>query len=56
MSKAEDGLNVSPYYSYVLIFSTNLSATFLTLRRIHRNIIINVHLSLCKVPVIIIRL
>jgi hypothetical protein len=39
----------------VLIFSTNLSQTFLILRRIQRDIIINIHRSLCKVPFIIVR-
>jgi hypothetical protein len=34
----------------VLIFSTNLSKTFLILRRIERQIIINVHTSSCKAP------
>jgi hypothetical protein len=36
----------------VLIFSTNLSETFIILRRTVRGIIIKVHGSLCKVPVI----
>ena len=39
----------------VLIFSTALSETFLTLRRIKRDIIINVKTSLCKVAVIFVR-
>jgi hypothetical protein len=34
----------------VLIFSTTLFETFLILARIQRDIIINVHTSLCKVP------
>jgi hypothetical protein len=34
----------------VLVFSTNLSQTFLILRRIQRNIIINVHRASCKLP------
>jgi len=37
----------------VLIFSANLSETFLTLRRIQRDIILNVCRYLCKVPVIL---
>jgi hypothetical protein len=39
----------------VLIFSTGLSVTFLSLKRIQRDIITNVHMSLCKVPVILVR-
>jgi hypothetical protein len=39
----------------VLILSTTLSETFLILRRIQRDIIINVHRSSCKVPVIPVR-
>jgi hypothetical protein len=39
----------------VLIFSTNLSKTFLILRRIQRDIVINVHRSSCKVHVIVVR-
>jgi hypothetical protein len=39
----------------VLNFSTNLFETFLILRRIHRDIITNVHRSLCEVSVILIR-
>ena len=40
---------------FVLIFSTNLSETFLTLRGIERDMIINARLSTCKVPVILVR-
>jgi hypothetical protein len=39
----------------VLIFSTNLSETLLILRRIQRDIIINLHRSLCEVPIILVR-
>ena len=39
----------------VLIFYTNLSGTFLIIRRIQRDIIITVYSYLCKVPVIFIR-
>jgi hypothetical protein len=39
----------------VLIFSTILSETFLILRRIRRDIIINVHRYSCKVAVIFVR-
>jgi hypothetical protein len=38
----------------VLIFSTTLSETFLILRGIQRNTIINVHRSSCKVSVILV--
>jgi len=41
--------------SCVLIFSTNLSETFLILRRTERNMIINVHRFSCNVPVILFR-
>ena len=37
-------------------FSTNLSETFLILRRIEREMTKNVHCSSCKVPVILVRL
>jgi len=40
----------------VLIFCTDFSETFLILRRILRGMIINVHWSSCKVPVILVRL
>ena len=40
---------------YVMIFSTTLYETFLILRTTERYIIINVHRSSCKVPVIFIR-
>jgi hypothetical protein len=39
-----------------LIFSTDLSETFLSLKRIQRDMIINVYRSSCKVPVILVRL
>ena len=39
----------------VLIFSTTLSETFFILRRIQRDIVINVHRSLWKVPFIVVR-
>jgi hypothetical protein len=38
----------------VLIFSTNFSETFLILRRIQGIVVINVHRSSCKVPVIVV--
>jgi len=37
--------------THVLIFSTRFSETFLILRRIKRDIVINVYTSSCKVPV-----
>ena len=40
----------------VLISSTNLSKTFLVPARSNRDIIINVHRSACKIPVIRARL
>ena len=39
----------------VLIYSATLTAKFLILRTIQRDIVINVHGSLCKVPVIPVR-
>ena len=41
------------YKVCVLFFCTNLSETFLTLKRFHRDIITNVHGSSCNVPVIL---
>jgi len=41
---------------YSFLFSLQiLSVTFLTQRRIHRGIIMNVHRSSCKVPAILVR-
>jgi hypothetical protein len=40
---------------FVLIFSTTLSEIFLILIIIQRDIIINIHSSLCEVPVILVR-
>jgi hypothetical protein len=45
--------NVIEHKMCVLIFSTILSETFLIVRRIQRDIIINVHRSLCKVPLLL---
>jgi len=39
----------------VLIYSATLTAKFLILRTIQRDIVINVHGSLCRVPVIPVR-
>jgi hypothetical protein len=38
----------------VLILSTNLSETFLILRRIQRDVIVHVHRSSYKVPAILV--
>ena len=40
---------------FPLIFCTNLSETFLILMRIQGNVILNVHRSSCKTPVILVR-
>jgi hypothetical protein len=37
----------------VLIFSTNLSEIFFILRRIGRDMVINVYCSSCKIPVMV---
>jgi hypothetical protein len=47
--------SVTEHKICVLIFSTNLSKTFLILRRIQRDIIINVYSYLRKVPIILIK-
>ena len=47
---------VIEHKTYVLILSTALSETFLILRRIQRDIIINIHRSSGKVTVISVRL
>jgi hypothetical protein len=46
---------VSEHKMCVLIFSPNLSETFLILRRIQRDVMKKVCWSSCKVPVIIVR-
>jgi hypothetical protein len=46
---------VTEYKMCVLIFSIILCATFLVLRIIQRDIIINAHRSSCKVPFIFVR-
>jgi len=40
---------------FVSIFSTTFLETFLILRKIQRDIIMNVHRSACEVPVIHVR-
>jgi hypothetical protein len=45
---------VLEYKVCVLVFFTNLSATFLILRSIERNMTKNVCMSSCKVPVILV--
>jgi hypothetical protein len=47
---------VIDYKIRVLILSTNVSVTFLTLRKIPRDAAIYVHRSACKVSVILVRL
>jgi hypothetical protein len=47
------GEKVIEHEMCVLIFSTNLSETFLILRRIQPDIITNVHRPSCKLPVIL---
>jgi len=39
--------------TFVLIFCTNLSETVFILRRNERDMVIDVHLSSCKVPAIV---
>jgi len=40
---------------FALILSTNLPETFLIIRSTERDIVINVHRSSCKAPVILVR-
>jgi hypothetical protein len=40
----------------ILTFSTILSQTFLVLRRTERDIVTKLHASLCKVPLILVRI
>jgi hypothetical protein len=53
--KAEFRENVIEHEMRVFIFSSTFSEIFLLLRRIKRDIIINVHTSLRKAPVIFVR-
>jgi hypothetical protein len=48
------GKQVIGYEKCVLVFSTTLSAAFLILRRIKRDIITNVYWYLCKVAIILV--
>ena len=47
--------NITEHKMRVLTFSTNLSETFLNLRRIQQDTIINVLKSSCDVPIILVR-
>ena len=46
---------VMGYKTFVLIFSEDLSQTFLILTRIRRDIIIKLHTASCEVPVFLVR-
>jgi hypothetical protein len=46
---------VTEHKMCALVFSTTLSETFPIIRRIRRDITINVHMASCKVPVILVR-
>ena len=46
---------VGAFIFYALLFTMHLSETFLILRRTERDMIKNVYLSSCKVPVILVR-
>jgi len=48
-----DKIKVIEHKTCDLIFSRTLSEKFLILRRIEQHIIIHVHTSLCKVPVVL---
>jgi hypothetical protein len=48
--------NVIEHKMRILIFSTTLSEIFVVLRRIHRDIVIYVRTSLCKLPAILVGL
>ena len=47
--------NITALTLCVLIFSTSLAETYLVLRRIERDFIINIHRSSCKVHLIVVR-
>jgi len=49
-------INGKIFEKFVVNFCTNLSETFLTVRRIHRDMITNVHRSSCKVTAILLDL
>jgi hypothetical protein len=49
------GKNITEHKICAFIFSEMLSEIFLILRRIQRDIIVNVYESVCKVPVILLK-
>ena len=46
------GKKITEYKMCILIFSTALFVTFTILRRIQRDIVMNLKTALCKIPVI----
>jgi hypothetical protein len=50
------GKKVIEHQLWIPIFCTTFVETFLILRRMQRDIIVSIYMSLCKVPVILVRL